>query len=228
MNFEKSRADRKWTYRIANSFGMICLVFAFRLTGVIQCAGQGTTHIAFEGPPSPSRVLPSVTGYYESGLYFSPVPYSSGGDPGLIPNFRHVPSSFFSPSNGTAIILEGRGDGVEFSATNSLPMDLVMVDLAEGSHPSLVVTIVFIGYKTDGSVVSTSVTTDGINDLHGPMVDFQTYYFDSRFTQLLRVEVLGDNWALDNLFVVIIPEPSSLALLCCGGLLLAACRHRWW
>jgi hypothetical protein len=113
-----------------------------------------------------------------------------------------------------------------FSFTNGPVFDLVSVDLAEYSTvvPDAR-TVPFIGYRPDGSTVSTSFTTDGIIDGTGPLADFETFYFPSEFTGLSRVEIPTYGWSLDNLFVSV-PEPSSLALLLAGGVVLWALR-RW-
>jgi hypothetical protein len=81
----------------------------------------------------------------------------------------------------------------------------------------------FVGYRYDGSVVTITFTTDGIIDGTGPVADFQTFYFDSGFTGLSRVEIPADAWSLDNL-VVSVPEPSSAALLLAGALIALAVR----
>lgn len=106
----------------------------------------------------------------------------------------------------------GLDDGSEFS--------LVSVDLAEWStgYPEPV-SVRFLGYKSDGSTVTAHLVTDGIIDGTGPLADFETLYFDSRFTGLTRVEIPTTTWHLDNL-VITVPEPSvgSLVLLGLGVL----------
>jgi PEP-CTERM motif len=112
------------------------------------------------------------------------------------------------------------------SFTNGSVFDLLSVDLAEYSTLfQTPLTVSFIGYKPDGSSVTTELVTDGIIDGTGPLADFQTFYFDKEWTELTRVEIPSWGWSLDNL-VVSIPEPSSCALLLAGGLLLWAWRFR--
>ena len=97
--------------------------------------------------------------------------------------------------------------------------DLVSVDLAEYSTVvPAAVTVPFIGYRPDGNTVVGSFTTDGIMDGNGPLADFQTFYFDSRFRGLTRVEIPAYGWSLDNLFVSV-PEPSAGGLLFLGAAL---------
>ena len=85
---------------------------------------------------------------------------------------------------------------------------------------------VYRGYRPDGSMVTTDVTTDGIIDGTGPLADFQTFNFQG-FTGLSRVEIPTYGWSLDNLQVSFnVPEPASAALLLAGGSLLCALRRR--
>jgi hypothetical protein len=107
---------------------------------------------------------------------------------------------------------------------------LYSVDLAEFSdyypYPH---TVQFFGYRADGSVVSTSFTTDGIIDGTGPLADFQTFYFDESFAAIVRFEIPDYcyGYALDNLTLFrVVPEPSTGALLLGGGLVVWAVRSR--
>ena len=98
------------------------------------------------------------------------------------------------------------------------------VDLAEYSTVFAVpATVSFVGYRHDGSVVTMNFVTDGIIDGTGPLVDFQTFYFDSQFSDLDRVVIPSGGWSMDNLGVSV-PEPSALAVLAVGGLTGAALR----
>jgi hypothetical protein len=96
---------------------------------------------------------------------------------------------------------------------------LASVELAEYSTvvPDAV-TVPVIGYRTDGSTVMTSFTTDGIIDGTGFLDDFQTFFFGPEFSELTRVEIPTYGWSLDNL-VVVVPEPSSGILLLSGGVM---------
>jgi len=102
-------------------------------------------------------------------------------------------------------------DGSEFG--------LVSVDLAEFStlyqEP---LTVQFVGYKPDGFTVTANFVTDGVMDGTGPLADFETLYFDSRFAGLTRVQIPTTGWCLDNLYVSV-PEPGTWALLALGGVL---------
>ena len=132
----------------------------------------------------------------------------------------------FYPENGTTYLQAAFQSTLTFSFINGVLFDLVAVDLAEYSTvvPNAA-TVHFIGYHFDGSVVTTDLITDGIIDGTGPLVDFQTFQFDDRFTGLTRVEIPTFGWSLDNL-VVSVPEPSTWCLLLVGGLLLGALKFR--
>jgi hypothetical protein len=98
------------------------------------------------------------------------------------------------------------------------------VDLAEVSTLyNFPRTIQFTGYRGDGSAVTMEFTTDGVIDGTGPLADFQTFYFDNRFSDLIRFEVPTTVYAMDNL-VYFIPEPSSGLLIFMGGAILCFVR----
>jgi hypothetical protein len=109
-----------------------------------------------------------------------------------------------------------------FSFTNGRLFDMVSVDLAEFSIAVTDTTVRFVGYRFDGTIVTTDFTTDGIIDGTGPVADFETFHFDSRFTDLTRVEIPSRGWSLDNL--VVVPEPSAVALFFVGSMFLCAVR----
>ena len=96
------------------------------------------------------------------------------------------------------------------------PFSLLSVDLAEYSTvvPDAV-TVHFIGYRVDGSIVTQDFTTDGIIDGTGPIADFQTFYFGPEFSNLIRVEIPTFPWSLDNL--VVVPEPGTWSLIILGA-----------
>jgi len=181
--------------------------------------------ITFDGPPviQPGWIV-GVTYYYEDSMSFAPINDGdqfgrSGGD---------VP---FFPENGTAYIQQALGDsltGYRAQLPTPSQFGLYSVDLAEFStlynYPW---TVEFIGYRPDGSTVTIDFTTDGIIDGTGPLPDFQTFYFDDRFSDLVRFEVPDHRFAMDNLvFFDVVPEPSSFALLLAGGALVWTLRRR--
>ena len=132
----------------------------------------------------------------------------------------------FRPDNGTAYLQAAFTQSLMFSSTNGLLFGLVSVDLAEYSTvvPDAV-TVRFVGYRLDGTVVSTNLTTDGVIDGTGPIADFQTFSFGPEFSGLTRVETPTYGWSLDNLYLSI-PEPGSGMLFLAGGALALALK-RW-
>src|SRR5688572_9424714 len=83
-----------------------------------------------------------------------------------------------SPENGTAYVRTALGQSLMFSIAGGSLFHLNSVDLEEYSTvvPNAV-TVHFVGYRLDGSIVTTDFTTDGIIDCIGPLTDFQTFSF---------------------------------------------------
>jgi hypothetical protein len=144
-----------------------------------------------------------ITGVPPDGSF--PLSHSGGGVPGFA-------------ENGGAYLLVGATTTLAFSSYFGSHFNLVSVDLAEWSvveHSP--VTVSFNGIKADGSVVSTSFMTDGVIDGTGPLPDFQTFYFDSQFRDLIRVESPSWGYAIDNVRTTnVVPEPASGVLLGLG------------
>lgn len=182
-------------------------------------SAQGTfqTHITFDASPQ----LPGpgqsffVQQYFEAGMWFRPLgtvgpgngfSRSGGGRAGF-------------PDNGTAFLAAALGDSLVFSFTNGAIFDMISVGLAEFSVTVTSTTVRFVGYRFDGSVVTSELTMDGLIDGPGGFADFQTFNFSPEFSGLSRVEISTIGWSLDNL-VVAIPEPSAVALFVAGGVFL--------
>jgi len=174
------------------------------LSATAQCHAQGSFQITFDGDPvQPPGTSYFVQQYFESGAWFRPLGVIGPGN-GFSRRGGGSPS--FIPDNGTAYIATAFGDSLQFSFLHGSPFSLVSVDLAEYSTtvPNAV-TVPFVGYRSDGSVVNASFTTDGIIDGTGPIADFQTFHFCPQFSNLTRVEIPTYGWSLDNL--VVVPEP---------------------
>src|ERR1051325_9008492 len=179
------------------------LLLAF-VSLAIRTLGQGTMQVTFEGPPFLAPGTGVVeTNYYEAGMSFRPVPGSFG--------FSRwgPPTDPRDPNNGTSFIRGALGDSLTFAFTNASSFNAVSIDLAGYSSVVPDATIQFIGYRADGSIVTTRV------DRHG--ITFETYFFGREFSDLTRVEIptASAPWSLDNL-VVSIPEPSALTSLLIG------------
>ena len=187
------------------------------------CRGQGTFFITFDGNPIQQPATAAlVQQYYEEIVWFRPVGIEPGN--GFV---RSGGGNSFSPENSTAYLQAGLGSSLMFSLLDGRTFDLISVDIAEYStlFPNPL-TVHFIGYRSDGSIVTTDLTTDGVIDGTGPLADFQTFYFDSRFSNLSRVEIPTTGWSLDNLIITPVPEPGSAVLIVLGGSLLGILRWR--
>lgn len=177
------------------------------LLGVLSTLGRGSGQerfqwtVTFDGPPAiPPDHASSIEYYYEYGITFRPI--NPDGPTGLRQFGRSGGALKGFPSNGTAYLIFGAGDSV--SATEAgWHFGLVSVDVAEYSiglaSPK---TVHFVGYRADGSTVTNAFTTDGIIDETGPLPDFQTFYFDEQFADIVRFEVADIGYALDNVVFV--------------------------
>jgi len=192
----------------------------------IECFGQGNLHpllITFDGQTPGTQV--SVQQYGESGMLFTqyrtvgtnvfPSPFGFARNGGGISGY---------PENGTAYLQAGSTtDTLVCRFTDGSLFELVSVDLAEYSIVfQSPLTAHFVGYRPNGSTMTVNVTTDGIIDGTGSLVDFQTFRFQG-FTGLTRMEISGSGFSLDNL-VVAVPEPSSIGILVFGAAILLARR----
>lgn len=188
-----------------------CVLF---LAGTSRCHGQGTLQINFDGPPeAPQGSSITLQKYFQSGMSFTPVVAQS--------SFSRVGAGYpADPQNGTAYLRAAFTQSLMFGFTNGSVFNLVSVDLAEYSTgQAYPVTVRFVGYRLDGSMIVTYFTTDGIMDGGGPLSDFQTFHFGSEFSSLTRVEIPTYGWSLDNLYVSV-PEPGTGALMILGTALL--------
>jgi hypothetical protein len=211
----------------AGRVGLVSIIACGIFHICFPCYGQGRLqplHITFDGLPTmlPGTAI-SVLSYSEAGIVFRPVGPSGPGNTFT----RHGGGISTSPDNSTAYLRAGFGQSLMFSFSDGSLFNLDAVDLAEYSTVvSDAVTVHFVGYRFDGSVVTTDFTTDGIIDGTGPLADFQTFNFQD-FTGLTRVEIPTDGWSLDNLMVSqMVPEPTTTALLLIGGLTVFTLRLR--
>jgi hypothetical protein len=117
--------------------------------------------------------------------------------------FLQGASSTGFPNNGT---LYARPLAADFTVRHreGLPFTILALDLSEYStvyaNP---LTVVFTGHKVDGSTVTQSFRTDGIIDGTGPLEDFQTFTFDSSFTNLTKVVANTSLLMADNIAVIV-------------------------
>jgi hypothetical protein len=209
------RRSVKTTNQIRNPAGTalawtvveICLGVTLFLSA-LRCQGQGTLTITFDSPPlpSPGNGLTSDT-YLESGMEFKGI----GLDGGIL----RITSGYWAwPDNGSTYLARSP---IRFALISDELFNLHSMELAESSVTVGQVPVQFIGYRHDGSIVTNIFTTDGIMDGTNPLSDFETFHFGAEFSDLLRVEIPTTfSWALDNLVFSVVPEPSTLALVCSG------------
>ena len=132
------------------------------------------------------------------------------------------------PRNGTPYIYAAFGDSLAVTALSGTRFGLVSLDLAEFStlYPTPLA-VRFVGHKPDGSTVTTELITDGIIDGAGPLADFETFYFDSRFADLVKVEVPTYDWSLDNMvFSNVVPESNTGTILILAAALVFLLRSK--
>jgi hypothetical protein len=187
----------------------------------LSCLGQGTINITFDGTPlQRPGTATFVQQYYESSMWFRPLGVVGPGN-GFVRRSANPSPGW--PDNGTAYLQASLEDSLMFSFIDNAVFNLISVDLAEFSTlyqtPS---TVQFVGYRYDGSVVTSEFTTDGIIDgTGGPAADFETFQFGSQWRDLTRVEIPNSGWCLDNLYVSV-PEPGTGALMLLGAALLGS------
>jgi hypothetical protein len=150
---------------------------------------SGEVTITFDGQMAGTSKM--VSQYVESEMQFT-------GQPDLAQN-----GGGFSnyPENGTAY-LQG-AYRLAFLDQSGRLFALKSVDLAEYSTVYAVPdSVTFVGSKVDGSTVSQTFVTDGQMDGSGPLPDFETFTFGPEWTDLLRVDMQGDNgFSIDNIVV---------------------------
>ena len=179
---------------------------------------QGTFErltVTFDGPPlQPPGTAYLVQSYEELGVWFTPAP----GTDGFVRRGSNPTTGW--PDDGTAYVQSIMGGSLMFGLENGSSFDPVSVDLAEYSDVVRdPVTVHFVGYRQDGTVLTDDITTAGIFNGVAPV--FQTFYFDPGFSDLVRVEIVPVvPWSLDNL-VLSVPEPGTGTLLAIGAVLLA-------
>lgn len=208
----------------SSSLRALCLlVFASLPLAQLGAQGKFLRTITFDEYPD---ILPGwaigVTYYYEDSMTFRPI--SSGEQ------FTRAGGGVeWFPENGTAYLLQLRFDSLSGTRGGISRFGLYSVDLAEFStlyaYPA---TVQFVGYRPDGSTVTTEFITDGIMDGTGPLEDFQTFHFDDRFADLVRFEVPTYGYAMDNLvFYDVIPEPSVGTLVILGSAFFGLRSRNW-
>jgi hypothetical protein len=113
-----------------------------------------------------------------------------------------------------------------FSQVGGAAFALNSIDYAEWVDTNAARKITATGFQVGGATVSADLILDGIFDGQGGAADFQTFAFDSTWTNLLSVKLVGSNaltgnlnyFAIDDIVVsdpvsAAVPEPATLTLV---------------
>jgi len=190
----------------------IKLVFALLLLFLpAACMGQGTMTIGFQGPPPGVQTMrganpytDAATGMQFGGLTPQSLLLNGGGIPGY-------------PDNGTCY-LEIPAGSMRFGPNTfpptgtAVPFNLLSIDAADLLAGPQTLTVV--GYKIQIMAPILMVT----NSFTVSSQTFETFNLDSSFAGVIQVDVLNASWALDDIVVSGIPEPSTGALIFLGVL----------
>ncbi len=169
--------------------------------------------ITFDNPPLPPNTGVLIESYSESGVRFWLSSDSSGG---LV--LVGAGNAGGSPNNGTTHLETYAGQAhVNFSLSPVGVFNLISFDATESySTTPGPETLHVVGYNAYyPTTVEADLTTDGTRQ-------FQTFSLGPTFINLGRVSITPSAWAgfaLDNVVISGVPEPSAGALL----LLAAAC-----
>ena len=122
------------------------------------------------------------------------------------------------PENGTTYLQVSSGAKLAFSFTSGAHFDLVSFNVAGYGIAYPAATLQVVGYGNMGLRVTNSFAIDSLASRRASQLpDFQTLSFDSRFTDLYRIDILTDRFSLDNVLLSGVPEPSSGALALLGA-----------
>ena len=189
----------------------ICLALLLASLAIAEATTISYTTIEFDpGPPFGPGGSWSIPQWLEDGFLFTTSNNTVG---------QENSGGTATPDNGTAFLVFSRiPDESPFRPTSGIPFAAFSVDLAEYStvFPTPK-SIPFVGTRSDSSTVSVTFVTDGIIDGKGGVADFQTFFFPSTFTDLTSLRVDTNGYAMDNLKVVVVPEPSVFGLLTLGA-----------
>ena len=139
--------------------------------------------------------------------------------------------------NETTYMRDSLDTTINLSHIGGKTFSLLTIDLAEFSdfRAQFTTVVNFTGTRQDGSEVFQAFTLDGIFDASGPLSDFESLTFDSRFTDLISVQIrsgalgeLTDGFSMDNVQVQVVPVPAAVWLFGSGliGLIGVARRKK--
>ncbi len=202
----------------------ILLVCVMSLVSGLQSLKAGTVLLDFDGTQAPGtgKTIPYID---EDGFRVKPF-----GPIGTVPPYNlalYGPNVEMMGNNGSAHLSLLIGNSLEVFHLGGSLFDAKSVDLSEYStvYP-FPKTIGFEGVLANGSIVTTSFTTDGHILGRSSLQDFQTFHFPSSFSNLQLLRATTDLFGLDNLSLTVVPEPSTWSLLGLGAVVLLGSRMR--
>jgi hypothetical protein len=151
--------------------------------------------------------MAAISQYSEAGVTF----YNPNGPNNLITSGEGV-SGY--PDDGTAYLLCPPGASLAFAFTSPTYFGLATLDLAAYSAGQAgPFSLNVVGYGQMGLMVTNVFTVDTLADRRANhLPDFQTFTLDSTFQHIFRVDILGTTFALDNVALTGVPEPSTTAV----------------
>ena len=169
----------------------------------------------FNGEP-PGYTTPT-SGYTESGMNFW-TPYGPE-------NLALVGAGVSgTPQDGTAYLQVTAGAKLAFSLTSGVYFGVVSFDAAGYNTDFPGASLEVVGYHPMGATVTNYFTVASFLDRRAnSLPDFETFYPDSQFQNVYRVDVLTARWSLDNVVISGVPEPSAGVLILLGTL----CGFGW-
>jgi len=186
-NTEGYMAEKKFSTRSPRRqllFGRIVTVIFLCIGSVCQAQFFCKTSAVFGSVPDGTIV--AANNYVEGPILFS----GAGG--GFDRVGRNVPNF---PQDGRSY-LRCDGNAVEIRQVCGEVFELHALVLSEFTATSAPVTISIVGYRANGSSISTNVTTDPNRARTSQWLDFQCFNFDGAFTNLSRIEILPGAWCM--------------------------------
>jgi hypothetical protein len=176
--------------------------------------------LTFDSPPvSFQQGYGPGQAYIEDDFSFTTT--NTPGFSGSIIRFNPATQIYPCPNDGTIYFGDTYYSHPMMTTTNGALFDISQIDIDYYSSSVMVSNITFLGIKADGSTVTTTF------DLSGPFTpQFQTFQFDSDWTDLTSVDFLTQGFAWDNIYASVVPEPDSIAVFAIGVALAICARFR--
>jgi hypothetical protein len=194
--------------------------------------------------------LAASTLHAQTVITFEEFPFSSAFFPGtnlssqgfVIQNLGTLPAEITPcdppcADNGTQYLLTQFDGTLRLAHSMGRSFSLESFDAAEsfsGLSDFWARQLVLTGDVLGGGAVTTSFALDFVNDGSGPLSDFQTFMLPTTFVSLIGLTITGsgnvgrNDFAIDNLHLTVVPEPSTVVFLALIGLSLTYHHRRKW